>query len=193
MSRKYVLVFVTAVTCLAATALPPAADAQAASPPNRDVSCIYSSVGSPSGRAPGFRGTSVYSYEVAGPGVIHYSASKAAAQTFGASASISFDIGVFIAKSETTFGVNYSRTATTTEAWGYDTTIPSGRTGRMAVLHRNDRISYLETIHNEDCSTTKRTGYGYVPLASTSSATYCIIRDLAPYSFTSWRSSCVGE
>jgi hypothetical protein len=135
----------------------------------------------------------VFSHEVAGPGVINYTVTKSAAQTFGASATVGLDIGAFIAKSEVSFGVNYSRTTTATDAWGYSTSIPSGRTGRMAVLHRSDRISYVEAIHYENCSTAKRTGYSYVPLASASSSTYCIIRDLAPYSFSSWRSACVGE
>ena len=186
-TRRFVVAFALLTVSVSARPIP----AVAAS--DRPMACIYADVGSPGTRAAGFRGTSVYSYDVAGPGVIHYTATRSAAQNFGASASVGFDIGAFIAKSEVTFSVNYSRTTTTTEAWGYDTTIPSGWTGRMAVLHRNDRISYTETIHHEDCSTTRRTGYSYVPLADTSNLSYCIIRDLTPFSFSNWRPACVGE
>jgi hypothetical protein len=155
--------------------------------------CVYSDIGSPAVKAAGYRGTNVTSYQLAGPGTIHYTVTKAAAQTFGVSASVGFDVGAFIAKAEAQFGVNYAYTATSTEAWGYDATVPSGQTGLMAVLHRDDRVSYAETTHHGDCTTSSKTGYSYIPLSTTVNTSYCVIRDLSPYAYSAWRSACAGE
>ena len=173
-----------------ASALAPAG---ALAAPVSPRSCTYTDVASPVVRAAGFRGTNLTSYQVSGPYTIDYTVTKAAAQTFGASATVGFDVGLFIAQAHTTFGVNYSYTTTATQAWGYHTTIPSGRTGLMAVLHSADRVSYTETIHYENCSTARRTAYAYIPLSSTSNLTFCLIRDLTPYGYSTWRSSCKGE
>jgi hypothetical protein len=182
------------VPCAVVALLSPLASPTAAlALPHRPTSCTYTDTASPAVRTAGFRGTNVTSYQVSGPYTIDYTVTRAAAQSFGASATIGFDVGLFIAKAHTTFGVNYSYTTTATQAWGYHTTIPSGRTGLMAVLHSTDRVSYTETIHYEDCSTARRTGYAYIPLSSTSNLTFCLIRDLAPYSYSLWRPTCKGE
>ena len=187
---RSVTTLVCATAMLLLTAPVASAEPRSVSHP---AACPYSDVGSPATKTDGYRGTSVTSYQVAGPGTIHYTVTKSAAQTFGASASVGFDVSAFIASAHVQFGVSYAYTATSTQAWGYDTTIPSGRTGLMAVLHRDDRVSYTETIHHENCTTTSDTGYTYLPLSSTSNSSYCIIRDLAPYGYSSWRSSCAGE
>lgn len=102
-------------------------------------------------------------------------------------------MSAFIAKASATFDGTYQCTPTSTHAWGYDTTIPAGTTGVIAVLHAGDRVGCTEIVHHENCTTIKTTGYTYLPHKDSSSLSYCIIRDLAPCGCTNWRSSCVGE
>ena len=84
-------------------------------------------------------------------------------------------------------------TTASSKAWGYDTTIPAGKTGLMVVRHRDDRVSTIKYVDQPNCTTTSTTFCSYVPRAATTNLDYCIIRDLYPYGYSNWRSSCVGE
>ncbi|GAB3053356.1 hypothetical protein GCM10027053_12220 [Intrasporangium mesophilum] len=156
-------------------------------------SCITDTYYSTPSKSRGFKGTSETSYQAAGPTTIHYTETSTASQTFSAGAAVSVEAGVIIAKAETTFSVNYSYTTSSSKAWGYDTAIPAGKTGLMAVLHSDDRVSTIKYVDQPNCTTTSTTFYSYLPRAATTNLDYCIFRDLYPYGYSSWRSSCVGE
>jgi hypothetical protein len=142
---------------------------------------------------PGFKGTSETSYQVAGPGTINYTETSTANQTFSVGTSVGVEAGVIIAKAETTFSVDYSYSTSSSKAWSYSTTIPAGKTGIMAVMHRNDRVSTVKYTDQPNCTTTSTTFYSYIPRAGTSNLDYCIIRDLYPYGYNTWRATCTGE
>lgn len=125
--------------------------------------------------------------------MIHYTETSTATQTFTAGTSASVSASAIIASAEATFKVDYSYSTASSKAWGYDTTIPAGRTGIMAVMHRSDRITTWKSVDQPNCTTTSTSFYSYVPRAAMSTLDYCIIRDLYPYGYNNWRGTCTGE
>lgn len=135
------------------------------------------------------------SNKVAGPFTITYNKTATSTQTFGTNAEYSVSSSVIIAKSEAKFGVNYSYTTSLSGSFSYSSVIPAGKEGLIALLHRQDRITFWKEIVQPNCTTaTYPSRYSYVPLASLADADYCWVRDLGPtYSYSSWKPSCVSD
>lgn len=160
---------------------------------NGTDACVTSVYYSTPSRSTGFKGTTETSYQVAGPGTISYTETATATQTFGVTASVSISANAIIAKASATFGTSYAYSTASSRAWGYSTSIPAGKTGLMAVLHRDDRVSTVKYTEQPNCTRISSTFYSYIPRAAKASTDYCIIRDLYPYGYANWRSSCTGE
>jgi hypothetical protein len=157
------------------------------------TACIAETTYTPHVKNSGYNGTSETSYQAAGPITINYTELATAAQTFGVNTSASVSASAIIASAEVTFGVDYSYTASATKSWSYSTTIPAGKTGVLAVLHREHRDSFTKETLNPNCTYTTVNFYAYIPVAATQSTDFCIIRDLSPYGYMTWRSACTGE
>lgn len=190
-STKFAVPVCAGLVWLAAA---PSADAVSdPTPPAQPMSCMVEASYYPSVRSSGFNGTTETSYQVAGPTTIDYTVTDTASQTFGVNASFSVSASALIASSEAKFGIDYSYTTSATKSWKYSTSIPSGQTGLMAVLHRQDRVTFTKQTLNANCSLTEQSAYATIPVAATSNLDYCVIRDLYPYGYSTWRSGCFGE
>lgn len=96
-----------------------------------------------------------------------------------------------MAKAEATFGVDYTFTSSKTTSWGYNLSVPSGKTSRGLVLHRADKSGVKKITDNATTCAVSRTddGTAWYPINSTSNSTYCIARDDSP-AFSGWRETC---
>lgn len=144
-------------------------------------------------REGGFNGTSATSYQVGGPATITDTETDSTAQAFGVKADVKVSASAIITSAEATFGVSYTKTLTVSKAWSYSTAIPAHKTGLMAVLHLEDRVSTIKYTDKPNCKTNQETFYSYVPRDRKKNVDFCIIRDLEPYGYNNWRSRCAGE
>lgn len=142
-------------------------------------------------RAPGYASTSAESYWVTGPGSISYTESEESSHAVGVSASVSMSASAIVAKAEATFGVDYTFTSSKTTSWGYNLSVPSGKTSRGLVLHRADKSGVKKVTYNATTCAVSRTddGTAWYPINSTANSTYCIARDDSP-AFSGWRATC---
>jgi len=168
-------------------ALAPPADAADSSP----MRCEYSVQYQVSTRAPGYASTSAESYWVTGPGSISYTESEESSHAVGVNASVSMSASAIVAKAEATFGVDYTFTSSKTTSWGYNLSVPAGKTSRGLVLHRADKSGVKKVTYNATTCTVSRTddGTAWYPINSTANSSYCIARDDSP-AFSGWRATC---
>ncbi|NYG08237.1 hypothetical protein BJ986_002724 [Phycicoccus badiiscoriae] len=120
-----------------------------------------------------------------------YTESEESSHAVGVNATVTMSASAIVAKAEATFGVDYTYTSSKTTAWGYDSTVPSGKTSRGLILHRADKSGVKKLTYNPTTCVVSRTddGTAWYPINSTANSTYCIARDDAP-AFSGWRATC---
>jgi hypothetical protein len=176
-----------AILPLGLVAIAPPANAADGSP-NR---CEYSVQYQVFTRSPGYASTSAESYWVTGPGSITYTESEESSHAVGVNASVSMSASAIVAKAEATFGVDYTFTSSKTTSWGYNLSVPSGKTSRGLVLHRADKSGVKKVTYSATTCAVSRTddGTAWYPINSTANSSYCIARDDSP-AFSGWRATC---
>lgn len=175
-----------------ATLAPTAIAAEDVQGPNSCISEYYYDTPA-NGRTTGWRGTNRVSAQLAGPGTINWTQSGTVTQTFGANASFSVSASAIVASANATFGASYTYATSSQESWSYTIAIPAGKTGVLAILHRNDRLTTNKWVLLSNCTWKAYPFYSYIPRAATDGSDFCVMRDLLPLNYTSWRAQCVSE
>jgi hypothetical protein len=126
-----------------------------------------------------------------GAGSITYTESEESSHAVGVNASVSMSASAIVAKAEATFGVDYTFTSSKTTSWGYNLSVPSGKTSRGLVLHRADKSGVKKVTYSATTCAVSRTddGTAWYPINSTANSSYCIARDDSP-AFSGWRATC---
>lgn len=144
-------------------------------------------------RVTGYAGSNLVSYQLAGPGTIHSTQTETATSTMTFGTQIGMAAGVLLAKAETTFKVDYATSTSSSKAWGYDIPVAPKRTAVAAVLHRQDKMKVTKYYTRSNCTEASVSTYAHIPTQQWNNADWCIIRDYAPYNYTSWRQTCASE
>ena len=152
--------------------------------------CMPSTTYVITGVTEGWAPTTLGSYWALGPQTVSFSTSQTASQDSIYTGSVSISTSVLGSQVSASYGQSYSVTTSTSTTWSYSAAVPSGKTGRLLILHRMDKINFNTRVDNPNCTTTTTTGLvAYLPWKDTSNSAYCSIMDISPAK-TDWKTTC---
>jgi hypothetical protein len=116
-----------------------------------------------------------------GPGTISMTTSTTAEVGVSVSASFTLKESLIFASAEETYGISLSGSVSHTEAWGYSSPVPKGKTARIVVYHRGYELGIRQVVvtstAKKPCGTKTETSLtgNFFPMGSTANANYCAV------------------
>jgi hypothetical protein len=154
------------------------------------TSCVISTSYKVNGQTPGWAPTNLFGNWVGGPLTTTYSQSISATQSYSYTGTVSISAQALGVEASASYATSYIVTSDKSSTWSYSANVPAGKTGRLLLLHRMDKINFTKYVDNSNCTTTSYPGLvAYLPIADTSASSYCWILDITPAK-TDWKTTC---